>query len=244
MELPEEIIKSTTKSPKRIVIYGLPKMGKTTALTALEDCLIIDLENGSNFVDAKKIQASSITELGEIAKLLEDKKKELGRNPYPFIALDTATALEEMVLPMAAAAYKKLPMGKNWQGTDVRTLPNGAGYLYIRQAFQKVVDRFDAVTDHLILIGHVKDAMIEKDGKEVNSKDLDLAGKLRNIVCAKADAVAYIHRKKNNLMFNFKSNDELTCGSRCSHLRGENIVIGELQEDGTHTYHWDKIFID
>lgn len=244
MNLPESIIESTTKSPKRMVVYGLPKMGKTTALAALEDCLIIDLEKGSDFVSALKVQANNLQELTEIVIALQAKKKELGRNPYKYIALDTATALEEMVLPLAAKDYKAMPMGKNWQGTDVRTLPNGAGYLYIRNAFQRVVDSVDAVTDHLILIGHVKDSMIEKDGKEVNSKDLDLAGKLRNIVCAKADAVAYIHRKKNDLMFNFKSNDELTCGSRCHHLRGQNVVIGELQEDGTHVYHWDKIFID
>ena len=148
MILPEEKVKAATKSPKRTIIYSLPKMGKTTALSQLEDCLIVDLEEGSNFVDALKVKASNLTELGELINALKSKKAELGRNPYKFIALDTATALEEIVLDLAAKKYRALPIGKNWQGDgkgnyDVRTLPNGAGYLYLRLAFQQVVDEFD-----------------------------------------------------------------------------------------------------
>ena len=244
MELPEKIIKAEGLSPQRVVIYGLPKMGKTTALTALENCLIVDFEKGSNFVDALKVRVNSIKDLGDLILALEAKQEELGgKNPYPYLALDTVSALEELILPTAARDYKATPMGKNWNGKDVRTLPNGAGYLYIRNAFQRVVDKFDAVTDHLILVGHVKDSMVDKMGKEVNAKDLDLAGKLRNIVCSKADAVAYAFRKKDGIYLNFKSSDELTCGSRCLHLRGQEIHLGELNEDGTHDYKWEQVFL-
>lgn len=244
MELPKEKIKAKGLSPRRVVVYGLPKLGKTTALAELEDCLIVDFEKGAKFVDALKVHINGLGEMGELTQALQIEKEKQGKNPYNKIALDTATALEELVLPLAARDYKATAMGKNWQGTDVRTLPNGAGYLYIREAFQRIVDVFDDLCDHLILVGHVKDAMIDKNGKEVNAKDLDLAGKLRNIVCAKADAVGYLYRRKDGLHINFKSSDEITCGSRCLHLRGQDFLLGELKEDGTHEYHWNKIFID
>ena len=55
MELPKTKVKALPKSPKNMVIYGPPKIGKTTALSKLEGCLIIDLEEGSDMVEALKI---------------------------------------------------------------------------------------------------------------------------------------------------------------------------------------------
>ena len=251
MELPQKVTGAEFQSPKRMVLYSLPKMGKTTALAALKGCLIVDLEEGSHFVEALKIKANNITELGELIIALKKAKEENdGKNPYKFIALDTATELEDIVLELAAKKYRALPMGKNWQGDgngnyNVKTLPNGAGYLYLREAFQQVVDEFDKLCDHLILVGHVKDSLLEKKGKEVNSRDLDLTGQLKRIVCQKADAVAYMHRTKEGVFLNFKSSDELNCGSRCDHLKGKDILLGKISDDGnSHAFDWNKIYID
>ena len=42
MELPKTKVKASRKSPKNMIIYGAPKIGKTTVLSQLDDCLIID----------------------------------------------------------------------------------------------------------------------------------------------------------------------------------------------------------
>lgn len=39
----------------------------------LEGCLIIDLEGGSEFLEALSIQARSVSDLGEIANLIRQK---------------------------------------------------------------------------------------------------------------------------------------------------------------------------
>ena len=59
MELPTKVIKAARKSPKNMIIYGPPKIGKTTSLSQLEGCLIIDLEDGSDMIDALKIKVNS-----------------------------------------------------------------------------------------------------------------------------------------------------------------------------------------
>ena len=56
MELPKKKVKASRKSPKNMIIYGPPKIGKTTVLSQLNDCLIIDLEDGSDMVDALKVK--------------------------------------------------------------------------------------------------------------------------------------------------------------------------------------------
>ena len=43
-----------------MIIYGAPKIGKTTVLSQLDDCLIIDLEQGSDMLDALKVQVNSL----------------------------------------------------------------------------------------------------------------------------------------------------------------------------------------
>ena len=111
--------------------------------------------------------------------------------PYKYIAVDTVTALEEMCLSYAKQLYIDTPMGKNFNGDSVLKLPNGAGYLYLREAFFKILDYVETLVPDdgsLILLGHLKDKMLETNGKEVSAVDLDLSGKIKSIVCAKADA--------------------------------------------------------
>ena len=230
--LPKQKVKATRKSPKNMVIYGPPKIGKTTALSQLDDCLIIDLEDGSDMVDALKVQVNDLSELTEVGKaIMKD-----GR-PYKYIAVDTITKLEEWCEEDAKRIYMATPMGKNFEtknpGMSVLALPNGAGYLYLRMAYKKWIDRLNLLADHVILVGHLKDKMLEKKGKEVAVKDLDLTGKIKQITCANADAVGYVYREDDKTMVSFNSLEDVTAGSRCDHLKGQTMPL-----------EWSKIFID
>ena len=230
--LPKKKVKASRKSPKNMVIYGPPKIGKTTALSQLDDCLIIDLEDGSDMVDALKVQVGSLAELAEVGKAIMKEGK-----PYKYIAIDTITKLEEWCEEEAKKIYTATPMGKNFEqknpGASVLSLPNGAGYLYLRIAYKKWIDRLNKLADHIILVGHLKDKMLEKKGKEVATKDLDLTGKIKSITCANADAIGYIYREDDQTMISFNSMDDVTAGSRCDHLKGETMPL-----------QWSSIFID
>ena len=232
MELPKKKVGALRKSPKNMVIYGPPKIGKTTALSKLEDCLIIDLEEGSDMVEALKLKAGNLGDLAEIGKQIMQNKK-----PYKYVAIDTVTKLEEWCELEGKKIYQLTPMGKNFdkdqKGISVLSLPNGAGYLYLRIAFKRWMDRLNKLADHVILVGHLKDKMLDKKGKEVSSKDLDLTGKIKQITCANADAIGYIYREGDNTMISFNSMDDITAGSRCDHLKGQEMELD-----------WNKIFID
>lgn len=240
IELPKENRKNEIdENPKLLVLFGKPKMGKTEIIARLDNNLIIDLEEGTNYTPTGMIvQANNLDELFEIAT----KIKEEGC-PYEKITLDTVTSLEDMILPLAAKLYRKTPIGKNWDGTDVRLLPNGAGYLFIREAFKQVIDGFKGLCKYLILIGHTKDKMINKQGKELSENSIDLTGKLERIVAAKADALGYFYRNKNQNIINFNGGEDFITEARPRHLRGREIVIGESNEKGEIVTYWDKIFI-
>lgn len=243
LTLPIKKNEPKVSNPRFMVLYGKPKSGKTTLLSNLDQCLIIDLEGGSEFLEALSIQARSVADLGEIAQAIKAKIAELGKKPYKRIAIDNATRLEEICLPYAATLYRQLPTAKKWEGTDVRTLPNGAGYLYLREAVKKVINMFKELCDQFILIGHTKDKIINKEGEELTEMAIDLVGKLGDIVCGEADAVGYVYRKKNQTIISFEGGDNSIIEARAKHLRGKKIVIAESNDDNDVTVDWDKIYL-
>ena len=241
--LPTSKIPATSTNPQYLVLYGLPKAGKTSALAQLENNLIVDLEGGSKFIDALAVQARTITDLGEIAQAIRAKNEEVGHNFYKHITIDNATRLEDICLSYAATIYRQTELGKNWKGTDVTTLPRGAGYKYLRDAVKKVIDMFKDLCDEFILVGHVKDSITEKDGEEVNAKEIDLVGKLGKIVCGMADAVGYVYRKENETHISFKGGiGETIMEARAHHIAGKDIIIATGNEDGSITTYWERVY--
>lgn len=241
--LPTQKVPATSTNPQYLVLYGLPKAGKTSAVAQLENNLIIDLEGGSKFIDALAVQARTINDLGEIAQAIRAKNDELGHNFYKHITIDNATRLEDICMSYACTLYRQTELGKNWKGTDVTTLARGAGYKYLRDAVKKVIDMFKDLCDEFILIGHVKDSLTDKEGQEINAKEIDLVGKLGKIICGMADAVGYVYRKDNETHISFKSGGDGTImEARARHIAGRDIVIATGNEDGSITTYWNRVY--
>jgi hypothetical protein len=232
IELPTQKSKPKHVDPRVLIIYSPPKAGKTTLLSKLDNCLIIDLENGTDYLECLKINVNNYRELEEVFEALKKN------NPYKYIAIDTITKMEDWAEMRATFNYKGTNMGKNFQGQSVLQLtsPNGfsPGYLWLRQAFNKYIDQFASLGSKLILVAHLREKEIEKDSKMVSAKDLDLAGKSRSYTCANADAIGYVYRDvENKMMINFKSAENVICGSRCEHLAGQKFEFS-----------WDKIYTE
>lgn len=241
--LPKEKNKPKVNNPRFLILFGRPKSGKTTLLSKLDNCLIIDLEGGSEFLEALSIQARTIEDLGNISKAINEEIAKTNSKPYKYIAIDNATRLEEMCLGYAKVLYRQTPMGKSYNGDDIRTLPNGSGYMYLRMAVRKVIDMFRNLCDNFILIGHTKEKMINKEGEELSEMALDLVGKLGDIICGEADAVGYVYRKKNETIISFEGGDNSVREARAPHIRGKKIVIAESDENNEINVHWEKIYL-
>ena len=245
LTLPTSKIPASTTNPQFLVLIGREKVGKTSALAQLDNNLIIDLEGGSTFVDAMAIQCRTISDLGEAASAIRAKNKEVGHNFYKHITIDNATSLEEICLGYAATLYRQQPIGKNWTGTDVRTLPQGSGYYYLRTAVLKVIDMFKELCDEFILVGHIKDTIVDDPatGEELTERSLDLVGKLAGMVCRRCDGVRYMYRSGNEVHIKFKADKNIAMGCRSEHLKNKDIVISEMNDEtGVLTTHWDRIY--
>jgi len=262
--LPTERSKVKNYNPRLLVLFGLPKAGKSSTVASLDSNLIIDLEEGYRSLSVMSVDAKDIYDIFNIKAALEKKIKETGKKPYRYITIDNATRLEEMCLVYAAALYRKTPMGSQWgylrdknnnvvrkdgkpvidPKADVRLLPNGSGYLYLRNALKEVVHMFQPLCETLILVCHVKDKQIQMNGEESSKMVVDLAGKLGDIICGEADAVGYIYREGNKTIMSFEGGAGDIREARPIHLRGRSFVVGESDENNNLKMDMSKIFLD
>jgi AAA domain len=230
--LPTQPLAPVSKDPKVLMLYGAQKVGKTKTLSELSGNLIVDLEDGTDYLTALKVKAHNMDELEAIAQEL---RKEPGK--YPFVSIDTVSAMEDWAELRGTDRYKANPTGKNFKGSSVLELPHGHGYLWLRLAFQELLGMFSGTTKRLILVCHLRDKFIDKGGQEVSVKDLELTGKIRNITASRADAIGYMFRdiRQNNgqLMVSFQTLEQVACGSRCDHLKGQ-----------VFPFDWNKIYTE
>lgn len=189
-------------------------------------------------------------------------------NPYRYLAVDTVSKLQLWCEEDALYMYMKTTIGKyynrytdedyqlsggacmpgalkprnQWQG--VLELPKGAGYYYLQLSVRKWLGYLKELTPTLIISGHVKlNTLVNKLGKEVEGKDLDLMGKIKTDVTGLiSDAVGYVHREGNKNFVSFQPLDEVRCGCRIPHLEGKDLLLSEKLEDGTIKTYWKNIF--
>jgi hypothetical protein len=241
--------------PPRLFLYSQPKVGKTSLLAALPNCLIIDLEDGSSSFEAASINVRKIAQeqfggnmlaaLSEVKKAIVEMNTKAGKRFYDFIAIDTTSALEKMAIDLANSDYRKSNIGKKFEGGNILTeLEYGGGYGWYRDSFTKLYNSFMSLANKsLILSGHVKSSSINKGGKDVNVKDIDLIGKAKQIVCSDADAIGWLYRGKDyeNILSFVTNENDLATGARAKHLRNREFVISKMFElDGVTPFTYDK----
>lgn len=266
IELPTERSVVTNYNPKLLILMGRPKAGKSSLVASIDDNLIIDLEDGYRALSVMKVQARTVADLEEIKAAIIEKGRALKKAPYRFITIDNATRLEEMSVVLANSLYRQTAMGQSWgmltdakgmpvkdpktgklipdPKADVRQLPQGGGYLYMRKAIRKLIDMFKPLCETLILVTHVKDKQIRVDGQEMSEMAVDLAGKTGDIICGEADAIGLIYRKGNQTFVSFEGGDNTIKEARCPHLRGKKVLVAESNADNEVKFDASKIFVN
>lgn len=252
--LPETLSEVESYNPRLMIWYGQPKTGKSSAVAALNNIgktLVLDLENGYSGLSVYKLKLTKASEIFAVRDAIIEKTKKDGKPPYRFIALDNVTRLEEFSVPYANKLYRQTPMGKDWgylkdelgrirvedgkrlvdPEADVRNLPQGGGWGYMRTAMQNLIEALMGISETLILVGHVKDKQINLNGEEISQLSLDLTGKTGSIVSGIADAIGLIYRKGNETHISFIGGDGTIKAARNKHLAEKDFVIATSSKD-------------
>lgn len=137
----DQPIVAKAQNPRKLFIFGQPKVGKTELALKLPNSYLIDLEDAAHFYGgkffnvknwAKNKNIDTLSAMRELIMGLNESKR-INNNVavYDYLIIDSATELEDMAKDLAAQMYKATPQGKSWTGVDITTLPNGAGEIII-----------------------------------------------------------------------------------------------------------------
>ncbi len=254
-------------NPRRMVLFGHAKVGKTSAVASLPNALIIDLESGSGYTKAPNVlnvtqiikderrkvstnedknKINTISILTEVARQLDEYYNVHGTYKYDYIVVDTISALENVARSYATLLYRNTPQGKNFTGKDVVTEVPMAGWDWLRTAFSSLITLIGHKANICtIYIGHVKSSSINVNGKDLTARDLSITGKSKLILCADVDSIGYMFRNKNSetIVSFLNYEQDLATGSRSEHLNGQEFVLAKI-EDGKLKTNWNQIFIN
>ena len=210
--------KAVSVNPGILLLYGAPKVGKTTMLSQLKDCLVLDTEQGSHMLEGYFMSINSKEEL------MDFYKEAAGGHEYKYFALDTVDKLVE---------WTEKAVCTEFQIESINDLPYGKGYGLVRQRTVNNIKKLQTLCPNVIVIGHRKTAVAIDNSNAIEPESLDLSGKLKNLLMAQCDAVGYMFRDEDEaLCVSFKSKQSIEAGSRCNHLKGK-----------VFPFDWDKIYI-
>tara|TARA_R110002012_G_scaffold304883_2_gene508693 strand:+ start:2462 stop:3130 length:669 start_codon:yes stop_codon:yes gene_type:complete len=210
--------KPVSVNPKILLLYGAPKVGKTTMLSQLNDCLVIDTESGSHMLEGYFHSVNSKEDLLSFYKDASDG------HDYQIFALDTIDKLVE---------WTGKDVCKEMGVDDIADLPYGKGFGMVRERVMNNIKKLQSLCPKTIIIGHRKTATAIDNSTAVEPESLDLSGKLKNQLMAQSDAIGYMFRdEEDKLMVSFQSGLALEAGSRCEHLKGK-----------VFPFDWKKIYI-
>lgn len=240
IQLPSKKAAAKATNPITLVMYAPPKAWKTTVVSKLDDCLLVDLEWWSNYVDAMSVQINSLQDIKDLAAAIKKAWK-----PYKYIAVDTLTKLEEYAEELALEMYKETPLGKNYTWSNILNLPNWWWYHWLRLAFVRLQNAFKSMAKYVIFIAHIKDKKITTDWEtEMLSTDINLTGKLANIVASYSDWIWQLKRIWTETYLSFVAselNPLMWC--RSPHLSWQEFLLSEKLEDGNIVTYRDKIYL-
>lgn len=256
--------KATAKNAREMIIFSLPKIGKTELMTKLPGSyLILDFEGGTDFYDCEGINVPDLATFDQLGDEF------IETNPhFNFIVIDTLTSMyDKLINQIAVRNYNREEKRNKDLDWDITIVDYGKGQVYKRDALKKVIDFFKGYCNCLILSAHVAEkAMASGNGENIQVNDLDVEGKMKNILALKTDAMGLLYRSdfnENTLSFETFIGDTTKFGkkqsastmgkiggTRIPHLSGQKFVISKKtipdpskpEEYELETF-WDKIFI-
>lgn len=121
--------------PPRIVIYGPPKIGKTTLAASIPNNLLMDYEGGSGFTEVARLEKDQVDTYDKTMSAISDLYSQ--EHNFQTLTIDTADWLEAVVNEKVA---------KDHQVATVADIPYGAGFVTAQNIFKnEILEGLDAL---------------------------------------------------------------------------------------------------
>jgi len=226
IKLPNEKTSGIVKLDKiKLLLYGPPKIGKTTLASGFPNTLFLATEKGYESHKIYKIDIESWIEFKEVVTLLTTKKCK-----YKTLVIDTVDLLFNQC---ENHICKKLKI------IHLSDLSFGKAYEIVSKEFELVINKLFLKDYGLIFISHTKIVeLISRTGK-ISKISPTLSNVARKVLIPKVSVIGYLDIKTiktkqkkfvERRVLSFKPSEILEAGNRDGMLPDEIITYKDAQK--------------
>lgn len=199
---------------KFLLIYGLPKVGKTTLLSKLPHSLILAFEAGTNALNNAYVQP--IKKWTDAKSVLRELRKAPVQEKFHFIGVDTADIAWTL-------CEKYICQQNNVQ--NLGDIPWGKGYAMCKQEFEDYFREIAQLGYGICFVSHsAEKTMKDEKGNDYVSLAPALPSRPYDIVNKMVDIIGYIRAMKNydtgetKTYIFLRGDDRFVAGSRFKYI--------------------------
>lgn len=199
---------------KFLLVYGLPKVGKTTLLSKLPHSLILAFEAGTNALNNAYVQP--IKKWTDAKSVLRELRKDEVQEKFHFIGVDTAD--------IAWNLCEKYICQQN-QVQNLGDIPWGKGYALCKQEFEDYFREIAQLGYGICFVSHsTEKTMKDEKGNDYTSLAPALPSRPYDIINKMVDIIGYIRAVKNydtgetKTFIFLRGDDRFVAGSRFKYI--------------------------
>lgn len=178
INLPTEKSKPVTDLGRQsILIYGVPKCGKSEWSSCFPSAIFLECEPGLNHLEVFKVPTYSWESFLEACKLIAK-----GDHKFQTVVIDTVDNAFKMCSEHVCAKH-----GIEYEGD----MAHGKGWALVKNEWHRVLTRLASLPYGLILISHAVDRTIEMRTGEYTKTVPSLPDRARNVVLGLVDMILY-----------------------------------------------------
>ena len=174
---------------KFLLIYGLPKTGKSTFGSQLPRSLFLNFEQGTNALAG--IRSVPILRWTDFKKVLTQLRKPQAREMYDSIVVDTASIAWQL-----CEEYIK----QRESVDSIRDIPWGQGWNMLKTEFSECWREITLLGFGILFIAHSKEKpteMRDEDGNTISAVCPDLPNNAYTIINSIVDIIGYLQVQMN-----------------------------------------------
>lgn len=171
----------------RVVLYGVPGIGKTTMAAEFPSPIFIDVEDGSNQLPVARLPRPT-----SWAMLMDEVREVIvGNVPCSTLVIDTADAAEALCIDAVCSEHTL---------DGIEGAGYGKGYTYLAEKFGKLLDALGEVVDggrNVVIVSHSMARKFERPDEEgaYDRYELKLTRKVAPMVKEWSDMLLFLDYK-------------------------------------------------
>lgn len=160
-----------------MVIYGQPKIGKSTFCSRFENALFMATEPGLNYLKTKNVRVNDLAEACELVELLGKTK-----HPYKTMIVDTVDQLWSF-----CSEYVR----KSRNVESIVDIPYGKGKDLVRNVFSDLIAKIVRLNMGMVFVSHAQMADVETVNGKLGKFLPTIPEKAREIILPLVDVIGF-----------------------------------------------------